>query len=80
MPKLAKNMNEADKIIKYREDLIENIKKALEICLQRTNDIELDDKEMSFIIYCNNRDRLIKSGKSDYAMKLCLRSDEIVEL
>lgn len=62
-------MNEADKIIKYREELIENIKEALDIALQKTNNIELGDKEMSFIIYCDNKDRVIRTAKNDIALK-----------
>lgn len=62
-------MNDADKLIKYKEDLIENIKQALDIALQRTNDIELGDKQMSFIIYCDNRDRVVRTSKSDIGLK-----------
>lgn len=62
-------MNDEDKLIKYKEDLIENIKQALDITLQRTNDIELGDKQMSFIIYCDNRDRVVRTSKSDIALK-----------
>lgn len=62
-------MNETDKLIKYKEDLIENIKKALDMALQKTNNIELGDKEISFIIYCNNNDRVIRTAKNDIALK-----------
>lgn len=43
-------MNDADKLIKYKEDLIENIKQALDIALQRTNDIELGYKELADLL------------------------------
>lgn len=70
-------MNDADKLIKYKEDLIENIKQALDIALQRTNDIELGDKQMSFIIYCDNRDRVVRTSKSDIALKeIFLKEDK----
>jgi hypothetical protein len=62
-------MNEADKLIKYKEDMIKNIKIALDFALQKTNEIELGDKEMSFIIYCDNRDRVVRSAKNDIALK-----------
>ena len=62
-------MNEADKIIKYKEDLIENIKKTLDQVLERTNDIKLGDKQFSIFIYCDNRDRMIATSKSGIALK-----------
>lgn len=70
-------MNDADKLIKYKEDLIENIKQTLDIALQRTNDIELGDKQMSFIIYCDNRDRVVRTSKSDIGLKgIFLKEDK----
>lgn len=62
-------MNDVDKLIKYKEDMIKNIKISLDFALQKTNEIELGDKEMSFIIYCNNRDRVVRSAKNNIALK-----------
>lgn len=73
-------MNDEDKLIKYKEDLIENIKQALDITLQRTNDIELGDKQMSFIIYCDNRDRVVRTSKSDIALKEIFLKENINKL
>lgn len=64
------------KIIKYKDDLINNVKQALEIALQETNNIKLKDKEISFIIYCNNRDRLVRTSKSDIALKMIFKGEK----
>ena len=69
-------MNEAMKTIKYKDDLINNIKQALEIALQETNNIKLKDEEISFIIYCNNRDRLVRTSKSDIALKMIFKGEK----
>lgn len=69
-------MNEAMKIIKYKDDLINNVKQALEIALQETNNIKLKDKEISFIIYCNNRDSLVRTSKSDIALKMIFKGEK----
>ena len=69
-------MNEAMKTIKYKDDLINNVKQALEIALQETNNIKLKDKEISFIIYCNNSDRLVRASKSDIALKMIFKGEK----
>ena len=69
-------MNEAMKTIKYKDDLINNVKQALEIALQETNNIKLKDKEISFIIYCNNSDRLVRTSKSDIALKMIFKGEK----
>lgn len=69
-------MNEAMKTIKYKDDLINNVKQALEIALQETNNIKSKDKEISFIIYCNNSDRLVRTSKSDIALKMIFKGEK----
>lgn len=69
-------MNEAMKTIKYKDDLINNVKQALEIALQETNNIKLKDKEISFIIYCNNSDWLVRTSKSDIALKMIFKGEK----
>lgn len=69
-------LNEAMKTIKYKDDLINNVKQALEIALQETNNIKLKDKEISFIIYCNNSDRLVRTSKSDIALKMIFKGEK----
>ena len=69
-------MNEAMKTIKYKDDLINNVKQALEIALQETNNIKLKDKEISFIIYCNNSDRLVRTSKNDIALKMIFKGEK----
>jgi hypothetical protein len=64
------------KTIKYKDDLINNVKQALEIALQETNNIKLKDKEISFIIYCNNSDRLVRTSKSDIALKIIFKGEK----
>ena len=64
------------KTIKYKDDLINNVKQALEIALQETNNIKLKDEEISFIIYCNNRDRLVRTSKSDIALKMIFKGEK----
>ena len=63
-------MSEIDNKIQYKEELIENIKNVLEKALQKTNNIELDDKEISFIIYCNNKDECLSISKSNIGLNL----------
>lgn len=64
------------KTIKYKDDLINNVKQALEIALQETNNIKLKDKEISFIIYCNNSDRLVRTSKNDIALKMIFKGEK----
>lgn len=69
-------MSEIDNKIQYKEELIENIKNVLEKALQETNNIELDDKEISFIIYCNNKDECLGISKSNIGLNTITKLEQ----